>query len=313
METANAPSGGAKTWKWLKIDGTNQRGKNKAADNALDSKRVAASDACLEDGRRAGGDSHGMPPAREVQQNEECAIAIPAGQDIIINALPHSKVHAVRIQTESTSLGKLDITVGESAEVSFSEVILPRQGAAGTIYSDFTVRLAGSGASFKSDVAYMAVPCCSVDIDHTVSHNGKSTRSVMRIAGALSDGGEKIYRGTIDFHKGCKGSKGEESEEVLMLSPSAKNRSLPVILCDEEDVEGEHGATIGRLDAATLFYISSRGMDEADAIAMLCRAKLERVARLFPNPDEKDAALAEITKWFEQNAQYNGSHANKEK
>ena len=76
------------------------------------------------------------------------------------------------------------------------------------------------------------------------------------------------------------GSVGSENETVLLLGEDAENKTVPVILCAEENVEGSHGATIGELDADTLFYFASRGIDRAAAEAILARAAVERLARM---------------------------------
>ncbi|MCI7546131.1 MAG: SufD family Fe-S cluster assembly protein, partial [Treponema porcinum] len=57
--------------------------------------------------------------------------------------------------------------------------------------------------------------------------------------------------------------------------PQAVNNSIPVILCDEEDVSGEHGATIGRLGDDVLFYMQSRGIPKESAENIIARAKVQ--------------------------------------
>ena len=100
----------------------------------------------------------------------------------------------------------------------------------------------------------------------------------MRVDGTIRDKALKSYRGTIDFRKGCAGAKGNEMEETLLLTPTVVNKSLPVILCDEEDVEGEHGATIGRLSSDILFYLQTRGISQAAAEKIMAKAKIKRAA-----------------------------------
>ena len=100
----------------------------------------------------------------------------------------------------------------------------------------------------------------------------------MHVKGVVADDAVKVYRGTIDFQRGCAGATGDEQEETLLLSPTAINKSIPVILCDEEDVSGTHGATIGRLSAEELFYMQSRGISEQEAKRMMSRAKIASVA-----------------------------------
>ena len=58
----------------------------------------------------------------------------------------------------------------------------------------------------------------------------------------------KVFRGSIDFKRGASGAKGTESEQVLLLGDDVINQTIPLILCAEEDVEGNHGAAIGELD-----------------------------------------------------------------
>ena len=49
------------------------------------------------------------------------------------------------------------------------------------------------------------------------------------------------------------------------MGEDAVNQTIPLILCGEEDVQGSHGATIGRLDDELLFYLCSRGMSRQAA------------------------------------------------
>ena len=106
---------------------------------------------------------------------------------------------------------------------------------------------------------------------------GKKTNSNLDVKGILRDEAFKIFRGTIDFIRGCAGSKGSELEDVLLLDDTIVNQTIPLILCDEEDVEGDHGATIGQIDDEKLFYLKSRGIKEEDIYEMLAKARLHSV------------------------------------
>ena len=118
----------------------------------------------------------------------------------------------------------------------------------------------------------------------------------MDVNGTVKDDATKTYRGTIDFKNGCAGSKGNEMEETLLLSPTAVNKSLPVILCDEEDVEGEHGSTIGRISQDILFYMQTRGISKSEAEKLITRAKVQAVADLIPSDDVRNEILQFINK-----------------
>ena len=80
-------------------------------------------------------------------------------------------------------------------------------------------------------------------------------------------------RGTVDFQRGAKRGVGHESEDVLLFSPNARNRTAPLILCGEEEVEGQHAASVGRLDENKLYYLRSRGLSEAQARRLMVDAR----------------------------------------
>ena len=73
-----------------------------------------------------------------------------------------------------------------------------------------------------------------------------------------------------------------ENEEVLLLSYDVVNKSIPIILCAEEDVEGEHGASIGQMSDDILYYMQSRGIPEDTAYEMMARSGVSAAAAKIP-------------------------------
>ena len=109
----------------------------------------------------------------------------------------------------------------------------------------------------------------------------------MDAAGVLSDKAQKIFRGTIDFRKGCAGSVGNEKEDVLLLDDTIVNQTIPLILCNEEDVEGNHGASIGKIDEELLFYLESRGISEENVYDMIAKARINAVCNKITDEETK--------------------------
>ena len=68
-------------------------------------------------------------------------------------------------------------------------------------------------------------------------------------------------------------------------------RSVPVILCAEEDVVGNHGASIGRLDEGISYYLQTRGMTPEEVERMMARARLEAVIRKIPEEAVRNRLL----------------------
>ena len=190
-----------------------------------------------------------------------------------------AKVRLVQIQnTAQNSRLRLE-TSGECAEngqVELVQILLGR----GDVYSDGRFELNGTGAGFTAGIGYLGQKRQTIDMNLAVNHWGQKTTSEINASGALKDDAQKIFRGTIDFKNGSAGSEGNEQETVLMLGDGVANKTVPLILCAEENVVGNHGATIGELDEDTLFYFASRGIDRAAAEAILARAAVERLARM---------------------------------
>ena len=147
------------------------------------------------------------------------------------------------------------------------------------------VNLVEKEAELISNMGYLVRYDNFLDVNYIADQRGKNTNSVMHAKGVLMDSATKVFRGTIDFKNGSSGSAGDEQEDTLMLSPDVINRSMPVILCQEEDVDGRHGATIGQLGEDLLFYMQTRGIDEENAKRMMIRARLDSVARTIPDKE----------------------------
>ena len=206
--------------------------------------------------------------------------ALDAGARVRVILLENPTQGAtVRVETHATCAA--------GAKIEYLTILL----GDGDLYADQRAELVGDGSALKADIAYFGRGTQTVDSNIAVNHFGRKTGSEILASGALADAAKKIFRGTIDFKRGCADSVGSENETVLMLGDDAVNKTVPLILCAEENVEGTHGATIGELDAATLFYFESRGIDRAAAQAILSRAAIERLIRMAD--DEAFAAAAE--------------------
>ncbi len=141
------------------------------------------------------------------------------------------------------------------------------------------------GEASRIDVAtrYIGAADQERDFNYSVKQRGKATESSMDANGVLSGSSKKTLRGTIDFVHGCKGSVGNERETVLLADEDVTNKTVPVILCDEDDVMGNHGATIGHVRPEQRFYLNCRGLSEAAIESLFSVAALEEAYVAFPD------------------------------
>lgn len=150
-------------------------------------------------------------------------------------------------------------------------------------YLGCQAELNGKGSTMEAHTGYTAGRDQLVDLNYNTIQRGQKTDCKMHFDGVLNHNAKKTFRGTIDFRKGAKGATGDEQENVLLLSEEPVNRTLPIILCEEEDVDGRHGASIGRLDEDMLFYMATRGISAQEAAQIMVRARLLSIAKQIPD------------------------------
>ena len=198
-----------------------------------------------------------------------------------IYAEDHSVVDICLVQllgSRSLGLNHIAGIAGEQATVNMTRLEL---GAAKQ-YSGVNIDLQGRESAFNTDIGYHCKPGQLLDMNYVALHHGRKTNSLMEISGTLEEESQKIFRGTIDFQQGCAGAKGTENENVLLMGDQMVNQTVPLILCKEEDVEGNHGASIGQLDEKVLFYLGSRGISREAAQQIIAEARIEAICSKIP-------------------------------
>lgn len=207
-----------------------------------------------------------------------------AGTTLRVFAGSHARVN-VTVYTLGTPAAKLlddeGYVLDEGARVNVRHVVLGGELTVTGLAAD----VRGDTARLDIDTRYLASGSEQRDFNYIVRQRGRKTVSNMNANGVLTGTSKKVLRGTIDLVHGCKGSEGSEQETVLLASEGVDNKTVPTILCDEDDVAGNHGATIGHVRPEQLFYLESRGVSAEAAEALFIRAKLEDAA--LTAPDER--------------------------
>ncbi len=206
----------------------------------------------------------------------------------------NSQVHLIQVQRLSekmTFFNAVGLHCAEGARADLTQIVL----GGGKTYMGTSCALEGTGSAFCSDIGYTLHGTQRLDMNSTALHRGRKTASRINASGVLRGEAFKLFRGTIDFRRGSAQAVGNEKEDVLLMDDRVVNQTIPLILCEEEDVEGNHGATIGRLDDALLFYMQSRGLTREQVYEMMAKARIAAVCAKI-----SDAELrGEIEKYLE--------------
>lgn len=192
-----------------------------------------------------------------------------------VQAESGEQIRLVQIVTGVQTVLDLQADLAENASLELTQIYLNTADCV----SGITVRLNGRKAAFSPQIGYSLSDSDSLDINLSIVQTGRKTASDTAVKGVLRGAAKKIFRGTIDFRNGAAGSVGTEREQVLLLDETVVNKTVPVILCAEEDVVGTHGATIGRIDPKHIFYMQARGIPEAQIYEILAQSQLGSIVR----------------------------------
>lgn len=177
-------------------------------------------------------------------------------------------------------------------------ILQPEIGAS-EIVSGWNIVLEGEESNAQLDILYVGEGKKSLDFTGRMEIRAPKSNALIRARGVLTGKSRKVLRDTLDFVRGAAGSRGREEESVLMLSPDVRNISVPLLLCHEDDVEGEHAATSGRPDDQVLFYLMSRGLSEAAAQQLLAEASFATLLERLPDESLREEILLSLRKSIE--------------
>ena len=135
-----------------------------------------------------------------------------------------------------------------------------------------------------------------------MSHDAPSCGSRQTVKNVLDGRARGVFQGRIEVARVAQKTDGYQMNQALLLSPDAEIDSKPQLEIFADDVKCSHGATVGELDAAQLFYLRSRGVPEAEARAMLVRAFLTEALDAVADERVREMLDVELSAWWERQA-----------
>ena len=201
---------------------------------------------------------------------------------ILVNMLNNKSINLLSFQNN----------LEENAKINYTIVDFGGEKSITNWYSSNE----GENSEANINTTYLGTENQIFDINYISELFGKNTKTNIEVQGALKDTAKKNFKGTIDFKNGAKKAKGNENEFCMLLSEKAKSKALPMLLCLEEDVEGNHSTAAGRPKKDELFYIMSRGFSYKDALKLIVRARFNNILKTIKCQKLKEEILSEIDK-----------------
>jgi Fe-S cluster assembly protein SufB len=159
----------------------------------------------------------------------------------------------------------LDGNLGSKLTMKYPSCFLMGEGAHGEILS---IAYAGNGQ--HQDTGGKVV--------HVAPH---TTSSI--VSKSISKGtGRSTYRGLCKVHKGAHHARSNVECDALLINDTSRTDTYPYIEIDESDANVGHEASVSKIGDEQLFYLTSRGIAEDEAMAMIVRGFIEPIAKELP-------------------------------
>lgn len=210
-----------------------------------------------------------------------------------IEADDEAKVTISKVQLQGEQVRHIDQRLtkeGKDARVKF---VSAEVGGKETIIYCRT-DLDHDNADFTTASMYLGSGSQLFDYSYWVPTKGCKTNTDILTTGALMGTSKKYFRGTIDFLRGGKKAVGNESDVCLLLNKGVHSISIPLLLCKEDDVVGNHASSSGQLDKDMLFYLMSRGFNEAGAQLIIVESNIRPVIDQLGDTDLENKALQAV-------------------
>jgi Fe-S cluster assembly protein SufB len=159
----------------------------------------------------------------------------------------------------------VDGNLGSKLTMKYPAVYMMEPGARGEILS-----IAFSSAGQHQDAGAKLVHCAPHTTGQIIS------KSISK------NGGRSSYRGLVKVEKGATQSKSSVVCDALILDKESRSDTYPYIEIDEQDVSIGHEASVSRIGEEQLFYLTSRGLSEAEASTMIVNGFIEPLVKELP-------------------------------
>lgn len=149
---------------------------------------------------------------------------------------------------------------------------------------DFNIKLQGKGAQCELAGFYYPQTGQHIDFHTRIDHECPHTISRQFYKGMIDGSGRGVFNGKIIIHPQARHAQALQKNDNLLLSDMAEMNTKPELEVLTDEVSCVHGATVGQLDAESLFYLRSRGIDEGTARSLLKKGFIDDVLNRIPDP-----------------------------
>lgn len=203
---------------------------------------------------------------------------------LVINALDNSNLIITLINNlskSSKSFIAFENDIKDNSNITINFIDLGGDIRISNYYS-----VIGNYASNNFNNIHIGKENTRIDMNYHMVNRGIKSNSNIEICGSLFDECYKTFKGIIDFEKCSSKAIGYENENSMLFSDKCISRSLPMLLCHEEDVSGTHSVSIGKVDENKLFYLMSKGLSQEESNKLIMFGNFNKILNNLNDKEE---------------------------
>ena len=215
--------------------------------------------------------------------------------DILIGNLPNKSY--LKIIINKDSIVNLSFLAENEVEDAKIEIFIKNNGQLFGNFADFSKNIINlkcvinleeeeAGAYFR--LASLAAGKDHKDIDISIRHIAPRTYGKVDNYGVCKDDAKLTFLGTSHILEKSVKSKTQQNAKIMVFDEASNAVAKPVLKIDENDIEASHAAAVGKINDEHLFYLTSRGISEAEAKELITFGYLKPILTGFKEEQIKE-------------------------
>ena len=176
-----------------------------------------------------------------------------------------TRIALVEEGADAVHLGEVRATLGAGARLDGFLCLL----GGGTVRQEVSVALAGDNAQCRIDGAFLVSGQEETNIVTAIDHHALGSTTSELVKGVAAGRAHGAFQGRIIVREGAQQTDARQTSRNLILGRRASIDTKPELEILADDVKCAHGASVGELDEAALFYLRARGIPTEEARRLL--------------------------------------------
>jgi len=203
-----------------------------------------------------------------------------------------TRVALVEESAEAVSLSEVAAMLGADARLDGFLALF----GGGTVRQEIAVAMTGDRAACRIDGAFVVSGSEEANVVTAIDHRAVGGTTGELIKGVAAGRGHGAFQGKIVVREGAQQTDARQTSRNLILGRRASIDTKPELEILADDVKCAHGASVGELDEAALFYLRSRGIPQAEARRLLIEGFLREPIEGVADPAIREHLLRRLSR-----------------